>query len=122
MSLPKIKFQELLYTVTAFGQEVVIDVETDKRYKCCTGINVLLTDDRARFSTIELDISDIELTPENFEVVRIKYKDTAPHGYDYFPANHPAAGNKIKVKYKDKGVAGTVYPYILSISLRLEND
>jgi hypothetical protein len=117
--LPKIKYQQLNYTVTAANQQITIDAETDKLYKTCTGINVLITLDTAKFSTIHLDMNNIELFPEKFEVVRILFRAFAPFGYEYQRLNEPAAGSRIKGTYTDSGVS--LYPYNVTISLRLEN-
>lgn len=117
--LPKIKYQQLTYTITAAGQQVVIDVETDKLYKVCTGINVLLSDDTAKFSTFKLDVNNNELFPEKFEVVRLLFRGYVPFGFEYHLLNEPAAGSKFKGTYTDQGISS--YPYNLTISLRLEN-
>ena len=118
MPLYKIKPQIHVITVTASGQEIPIDLETDKLYNTITGINVLLSDNNAMFSTIPLEVNGTELFPENFEVARIKFKDQSPLAYDYLPLNLPAGGSRIKGKYTDKG--GATYPYTVSISFRLE--
>lgn len=117
--LPKIKYQQLSYTIGNAGQEITIDAETDKLYSTCTGINILLTYDSAKFSTIQLDINNLEVFPSNFEVLRLLFRGNAPFGYDYHRLNEPAAGSKLKGRYKDNSQAS--YPYILTISLRLEN-
>lgn len=117
--LPEIKYQHLTYQVTAANQQIAIDAETDKLYKTCTGINVLLTVNTAIFSTIPLDINNVELFPDKFEVVRILFRTHVPFGFDYHPINRPAAGSRIKGTYTDSGVS--IYPYTISISLRLEN-
>lgn len=117
--LPKIKYQQLSYTVTAANQQITIDAETDKLYKTCTGINVLITVDSAKFSTLNLDMNNLELFPSNFEVVRLLFRGFAPFGYEYQRLNEPAAGSRIKGTYTDSGVS--TYPYNVTISLRLEN-
>lgn len=119
MSNPKIKYQHLNYTVTTLGQAIDIDVETDKLYNTCTGINILLSDDNAKFSTIILDFNGVELFPEKFEVIRLRFREQVPFGFEYHTINEPAGGSRIKGKYTDK--AGAVYPYTITISLRLEN-
>lgn len=118
--LPKVKYQQISYTVASAGQEIVIDAETDKLYKACTGINVLMTYDSAKFSTIQLSINNLEVFPEKFEVLRLLFRGNAPFGYDYHRLNEPAAGSKVKGVYKDS--SNSSYPYTLTISLRLENN
>lgn len=120
MGYPKVKYQHLTYKIVAVGQEITIEAETDKLYNTCTGINVLLTDELAKFSTIQLDINGQEIFPENFEVLRLQFRQHAPFGFDYHSLREPAGGSKIKGTYKD--VAGaTSYPYFVTFSLRLEN-
>jgi hypothetical protein len=121
MSSPKIKYQQIKYSISSIGQEISIDAETDKLYKKVTGINIVLSDARNKFSTIELDVNSNELFPENFEVLRLLFREQVPFGYDYHTLNEQAAGSKLKGKYKDLN-NGANYPYNLIISLRLENE
>lgn len=120
MSIPKIKYQHLTFSINSDGQEVPIDTETDKLYNTCTGINIVLGDESARFSTIQLDINSVEVFPENFEVLRLLFRQHAPFGFDYQELEEPASGSKIKGKYKDVN-RGTTYPYTVTFSFRLEN-
>ena len=117
--IPKVKYQQITYIVASAGQEIIIDAETDKLYKTCTGINVVVTFDTAKFSTLQLNINNLEVFPEKFEVLRLLFRGSAPFGYDYHRLNEPAAGSKVKGIYKDSSTAS--YPYNLTISLRLEN-
>lgn len=117
--IPKVKYQQITYIVSSAGQEIIIDAETDKLYKTCTGINVVLTFDAAKFSTLQLNINNLEIFPEKFEVLRLLFRGNAPFGYDYHRLNEPAGGSKVKGVYKDSSNAS--YPYNLTISLRLEN-
>lgn len=117
--LPKIKYQQISYTIASAGQEIIIDAETDKLYKTCTGINVVMTYDTAKFSTLQLSINNLEVFPDKFEVLRLLFRGNAPFGYDYHRLNEPASGSKVKGIYKDSSNAS--YPYSLTISLRLEN-
>ena len=121
MSQPKIKYQQLTLTIVAPSQEVPIDAETDKLYKKVTGLNIVLSDSTNKFSTIDLDINNQEVFPENFEVLRLLFRDQVPFGYEYHELNEPAAGSRLKGKYKDVPTGG-VYPYTVNISLRLENQ
>ena len=121
MSQPKIKYQQLSYTVNTAGQEIIIDAETDKLYKKVTGINLISTDVANKFSTIELDINTVELFPEHFEILRLLFRDQVPFGYEYHELNEKAEGSKIKGKYKDVNT-GAHYPYVFTISIRLENE
>lgn len=120
MSIPKVKYQLYSFNVTAANQAIQIDFESDKLYKTVTGINLLLTDNNARFSTIQLDVNGQEVFPEHFEVIRIRFRPNAPFGYDYHNLREPAGGSKIKGKYKDFGI-GASYPYTVTLTLRLEN-
>ena len=121
MSQPKIKYQHITYTVTLAGQEITIDAETDKLYKKVTGINIVLTDDKNKFSTIVLDINTVELFPENFEILRLLFRNQVPFGYEYHILSESAEGSKVKGKYRDVP-NGATYPYSITISLRLENE
>lgn len=121
MSQPKIKYQQITYKVNTAGQEITIDAETDKLYKKVTGINVVLTDATNKFSTIEIDINTVELFPEQFEVLRLLFRDQVPFGYEYHELNEKAEGSKVKGKYKDIN-SGSSYPYYFTISLKLENE
>lgn len=119
MSIPKIKYQLITFNVNNPNQQIPIDFETDKLYNTVTGINVLLTDNNARFSTVQIDINSEEVFPENFEVLRIRFRPHSPFGFDYHTLKEPAGGSKVKGKYIDKVGAG--YPYTVTIALRLEN-
>jgi hypothetical protein len=121
MSQPKIKYQQLTYQVESEGQEITIDAETDKLYKQVTGINVVMTDDKNKFSSIELSINTVELFPENFEVLRLLFREQVPFGYEYHHLNEKAEGSKVKGKYRDVS-NDAIYPYSITISLRLENE
>lgn len=120
MPYPKIKYQHITYRVVSLAQEIVIDAETDKLYNTCTGINILLTDERAKFSTVRLDINGQEVFPENFEVLRLQFRPQVPFGFEYHRLNEPAGGSKLKGVYKDVQ-GGTLYPYFITFSFRLEN-
>lgn len=117
----KIKYQQITLVIESAGLEVPIDAETDKLYKRISGINLVLTDALNKFSTIDLDINNQEVFPENFEVLRLLFREQVPFGHEYHELNEPAGGSKIKGKYKDVP-SGGVYPYKVIISLRLEND
>jgi hypothetical protein len=120
MGYPKIKYQHITLKVISLGQDIIIDAETDKLYTTCTGLNVLLTDDNAKFSTLQLDINGQEIFPENFEVLRLQFRQHVPFGFDYHSLREPAGGSKLKGTYKD--VAGALtYPYYVTFSFRLEN-
>lgn len=120
MPIPKIKLQRLTYTVASAGQEIIIDAETDKLYNTVTRLDVILGDDNAKFSTLQLDINMEEVAPENCEVLRFKFKELSPAGYESQRLNIPAGGSAIKGKYIDKGT-GITYPYIVVITLTQEN-
>lgn len=119
MSLSTIKYQQLSYTVEKAGQEITIDAETDKLYAKCTGINAVISNEAAKYSHLQLKINSKEIFPENWEILRVKFPEGSPFGYEYSLLDEPAAGSKISGKYTDKAQA--VYPYTLTISLRLEN-
>lgn len=120
MSHPTIKYQHITFKVTTLAQAIVIDAETDKLYNTCTGINISLTDERAKFSTLQLDINGKEVFPEYFEVFRLLFRPNVPFGFDYHTLREPASGSKLKGTYKDVA-GGTVYPYFVTFSFRLEN-
>jgi len=121
MSQPKIKYQHITFKVGSAGQEIIIDAETDKLYKKVTGINVVLTNQTNKFSTLELEINTVELFPSYFEVLRVLFREQVPFGYEYHTVNEKAEGSKVKGKYKDIN-AGAAYPYYVTLSLRLENE
>lgn len=119
MPQPKIKYQQLTFIISSIGQSFPIDLETDKLYNTLTGINLVLTDETAKFSTLKLDVNNSEVFPENFEVLRIRFRDQSPFGFDYHQLNEGANGSKIKGTYTDKGATG--YPYRVIFSFRYEN-
>lgn len=118
---PDIKYQAINLTVTGPKIEVPIDVATDLMYLYCTGVNVVMNDDKSKFSSLALEINSKEIFAEGWEVLRIKFREQVPFGFEYHGLKEPAAGSRVKGKYKDNGQAAT-YPYTLSISLRLENE
>lgn len=116
-----IKYQQIYYTIENAGQQIIIDVETDKLYKRLTGINIVLSDKNNKFSTIELEVNNTEVFPEKFEILRLLFREEVPFGFDYHELDEPAKGSKVKGKYIDVNTGGN-YPYNLIISLRLENE
>jgi hypothetical protein len=119
MPKPKIKYQHITFSIASVGQTFDIDVDTDKLYNTVTGINIVLADNNAKFSTLNLNINNQEIFPEKFEVLRLLFREQAPFGFDYHTLDEPASGSKVSGRYTD--VAGAAYPYQLTISLRLEN-
>lgn len=119
MGFPKIKYQQVSITITGAGQSVPVEAETDKLYNTCTGINIVLSDTGAKFSTFQLEINSQEVFPENFEVLRLLFREHAPFGFDYHRLHEPASGSRIKATFTDK--AGAAYPYTVTFSFRLEN-
>lgn len=118
--IPKIKYQQITYSVNSANEQIVIDAETDKLYSTCTGINILLSYDDAKFSTLQLSINNLEVFPDKFEVIRLLFRGNAPFGFDYHKLNEPAGGSKVKGTYIDSGLSAS-YPYRITFSLRLEN-
>lgn len=121
MSQPKIKYQQYSLTVTTAGQKLPIDFETDKLYKKVTGINIVLTDDKNKFSLLKMEINTVEVFPEDFEVLRLMFRTQVPFGYEYHDLNEKGAGSMVKGSYTDVN-SGATYPYKVVISLRLENE
>lgn len=120
--IPKIKYQLLSYLINSPDEEIKIDAETDKLYNTCTGINIVISNEYAKFSTLTLDINNREVFPEKFEILRIVFRDAAPFGYDFHTLDEPAGGSKISGVYRSIDPSGNVsYPYILTIALKLEN-
>lgn len=113
-------YQLIRFTITTSGQQVVINEESKKEYDTITGINVLMTDDNAMFSTLPIDIDGREVFPDFWEVIRIKLRPQVPMDYDYHGLNRPANGSRIKGTYTDVP-AGQGYPYAVTISLKLRN-
>jgi hypothetical protein len=120
MGFPKIKYQHIPISVGVAGQVIPIEAETDKLYNTCTGINVVISDEAGKFSKLQLDINGQEIFPENFEVLRLLFREHAPFGFDYHKLKEPAGGSKIKGSYTDQ-VGALAYPYQVVISFRLEN-
>lgn len=120
MGFPKIKYQQISYTINLLAEKITIEAETDKLYNTVTGINIVLTDKAAKFSKLQLDLNGQEVFPENFEVLRLLFREQAPFGYDYHNLNEPAGGSKIKGYYDDLP-NGATYPYTVTFSFRLEN-
>lgn len=117
---PKVKYQQITITIPSAGAIVPIDAETDKLYKSVTGLNVVMSDEKNKFSLLQLAINTVEVSPENFEVLRVLFRNQVPFGYDYHDLHEPAGGSKIKGRYKDVDSGGT-YPYTVVLSFRLEN-
>jgi hypothetical protein len=82
-------------------------------------VNALLYNPNAKFSFIQLHINGLEILPENFEILRIEFRENVPFGYEYLTLNEPAAGSKIRIRYIDKQALS--YPYTVAFSFRLEN-
>lgn len=120
MNQPKVKYQQYSFNITAIGQEVKIDVESDKLYARITGVNAILTDPRNKFSTLSLEINSKEILPLDFEVLRLLFREQVPFGYEYHSLEEKGGGSKIKGVYKDVNT-GAAYPYTLTLSFKLEN-
>ncbi len=115
-----IKYSLIKIKVNTVGETVSIDEETDKQYSHITGINILVEDPKVLFSTLTLQSNNVEIFPENWEIIRCRFRETAPLNFDFHELNLPAGGIRIKGQYKDSGQAQN-YPYTVSLALRLEN-
>lgn len=127
MARQRIKYQQVILRITAPGQNLPIEIETDRLYKRVTGVNVIST---ARlsgwFSKFYMDIDAVEIFPKDFEVYRVYFRENVPFGFDYHDLNEKAEGSRVKFEYQDVPPvpmpAPFPYPYTVVISLRLEND
>lgn len=121
-----IKYQRISLLVSAAGAEVSTqNVDTDKSYKRVRGIQMTSTDataiDGGTFKKFEID--NKEVYPEGFETKLITCGvDVAPNDRFDRDIDERAEGTKVNITYKDGSVAGTVYPYNVSIYLYLTNN
>jgi len=65
----------------------------------------------------------MELFPDGWEIARISSGQEVPSDERVYTFTEciPAKGSKVKGKYIDSGFSG-VYPYVIRIYLRLEQD
>lgn len=125
MQLRNIKYQLFNLIVTAANQVVSTkNATTDRSYKRVKGIQVTCTDskalEKAMFDKFEIDSR--EIYPEGFEAKLISSGiDVPPNERFDNEVDEEAANSSVNITYRDKNVAGTVFPYTVNIYLRLEN-
>jgi hypothetical protein len=120
--MKKLKYQLVKIVVPASGNEIPVEINTEKGYQLVTGITVNATDKNAYLGSVfnKFEINNKEIFPEGFEVKMITTGiDVSPQDRFYCVAE-PADGTKVIIKYKDGGNAAA-YPYTATIYFKLEN-
>lgn len=118
-----IKYQIIKVTVTAEGETVSFNVNTDKMYKKITGIlaSFPFYISFLQKSTLFLSINDKEIFPDDFEAKLISFGPGISANDMFYLLNEEANGSTIKGKFKDGTDAlGFPYPYTMNLYLRLE--
>ncbi len=119
----KNKLQIITLNITAAGQVIKIDTETDLKHKEVEGV-FLNTTQGAGFGNAELKliIDDEEILPSKFEArllapsVSLSYKDVA------MPFKEKAKGSKVRGEYTDKTNPSLFSSYSVRIYLMTSQD
>ncbi len=127
MARQRVKYQQVVLRVNGPGETAAREIETDRLYKKITGINVVSNGSApSKFSKLYMDIDGVEIFPRDFEVLRVLFRELVPFGFDYHELDEKAEGSRIKFEYRDMPPEPMIipmpYPYMVVISLRLEND
>src|ERR1051326_8470539 len=119
-----IKYQLVPITISGAGVTGSNEVDTDKLYERVTGIGVTATDDKglsgATFKKFTIDRQ--EIYPEGHELRMINTgNDLSPNDKYDDDIDDQAQASKVSVSVTDGSIAGTAYPYTVTVYLRLEN-
>jgi len=123
--LRNIKYQKIDLTVAAANDVVSTKgVTTDRSYKKVKGIQITCTDENATkqgiFDKFEINLREIYC--DGFEIKLISSgMDVPPNDRFDHDVDEEAANSTVDITYKDMNVAGTAFPYTISVYLRLEN-
>jgi len=123
MSKLAIKYQIIKIVVPIAEALVSVTVNSDKLYKRISGLLITMpfdipASDKSQCSII---INDNEIFPENFEVKLLVSDLAIPVNERFYGIEEQAEGSTVKIKFKDGGAVGTVYPYQASLYLKLED-
>ncbi|MGQ0829403.1 MAG: hypothetical protein ACT4ON_13525 [Bacteroidota bacterium] len=123
--LRNIKYQKIDLTIAAANDVVSTKgVTTDRSYKKVKGIQVTCTDGEAHElgSFDKFEINSREIYCNGYEIKLIfSGIDVAPNERFDKEVDEEAENSTVDITYRDKNVAGTIFPYTVSIYLRLEN-
>ncbi len=120
--MKKLKYQLVKIVVPAAGNEIPVEINTEKGYQSVTGISANATDKNAYLGSLfsKFEINNKEIFPDGFEVKMITTGIDVSPEERFYKITEPADGTKVVIKYKDGGNAA-VYPYKATIYLKLEN-
>lgn len=127
MTKRKIKYQKIELTVSGLaGAEISKEVYTDKQYEFLTGIfiNTNNPDSLLKSFFSKFEVNGEEVFCNGFDAKLLTSGQEVSPNDRFYNLNEPAAGSSLSIKYKDGTLAitdWTVWPYTVSILLRLEN-
>lgn len=127
MNLRKVKYQTIALVVTGAGLSAAsANVTTDKNYERVTGIKAK-TNDLANIASraatfTKFEIASQEIYPAGFPIEDIiGSTDVNPNDRFDKDVDMEAAGQTVNVTVLDGSMAGQVYPYTVTITLKLTN-
>ena len=121
--MKKLKYQLVKIVVPATGEEIPVEINTEKGYGLVTGLSVNTNDKNAYLGSVfnKFEINNRELFVEGFEIKMLTTGIDVSPMERFYEIKEPADGTKVSIKYKDGGSAVS-YPYTATLYLRLENE
>lgn len=124
-TLRKVKYQPIRLTITGAGLTASTnDARVDQNYDRVKGIQMTCTDanaiEQAYFDKFEM--GGKEIYPKYYEG-KLIYSgvNVAPNERFDKEVDEPGNNTTVDITLKDQSVAGTVYPYTVTVYLKLEN-
>ena len=122
MNTQEIKYQIIKIVVPNANASVTVNANTNKLYSRVTGLLITVPFDVTPKDTslCNIEINEREIFPEEFEMKLIVSDLSIPVNERMFKIEEQAEGSTVKIKYKDGGMQGVVYPYQANLYLQLE--
>jgi len=122
MNAQEIKYQIIKIVVPNANASVTVNANTNKLYSRVTGLLITMPFDVTPKdkSLCSIEINESEIFPEEFEIKLIVSDLSIPVNERMYKIEEQAEGSTVKIKYKDGGMQGVVYPYQANLYLQLE--
>jgi len=122
MNTQEIKYQIIKIVVPNANASVTVNANTNKLYSRVTGLLITVPFEVTSKDTslCNIEINEREIFPEEFEMKLIVSDLSIPVNERMYKVEEQAEGSTVKIKYKDGGMQGVVYPYQANLYLQLE--
>jgi len=122
MNHTDIKYQIIKILVPNANAQVSISANTNKIYRHVRGLLITVPYEvqPKDASTCSIEINEREIFPEDFEMKLIVSDLSIPVNERMYRIEEQAEGSTVKIKFKDGGMQGIVYPYQANLYLQLE--